>query len=70
MLSNLASNLRDLIGRLINFIVLLVFAPDVLTVLAFAAAVYASYLHWGREGAWWATAIMSFALAMANVKKN
>jgi hypothetical protein len=67
---NLAANLRDLIGRLINFLVLLVFAPDVLTVLASVAGVYASFMHWGREGAWWAVAIIALALAMANAKKN
>jgi len=67
-MSNLALNVRAVLANLIKALVKLVLHPDLLTVLAVVAAVWAANRQWGFTGALWMFAGLAALLALANAR--
>ena len=68
-MDSLAAGVRNVIARVVTGAIAGVFHPNVMMVLAMAAAVYAAYRTWGVTGGLWAFALIAFLLAMANANQ-
>jgi hypothetical protein len=67
-MGSIGYNVRMIVLGLAKGIVGLLLHPSLLTLLAFAAAVTAAYLQWGRVGGLIAFAVLAWVTSMANAK--
>jgi len=65
-MKNLALGVRVVIVKVVTVVVTGFFHPNMMTALAFAAAVWAAYRTWGLTGAIWMFAAVALTLAMAS----